>query len=142
MKAEALVYKGEAYYEQAFELVDAVNRRARNIITAGGAGALKLTDYNSSMKKMMEDLVLQERKRDLMFEGKRWYDLVRYSIRTGNNSYLSKQATVKYQINVNSIQIRLSNPYTLFWPLNKNELKLNRKLKQNPAYGDTEDFQK
>ena len=142
MKAEALVYKGEAYYEQAFELVDAVNRRARNIITAGGAGSLKLTDYNSSMTKMMEDLILQERKRDLMFEGKRWYDLVRYSIRTGNNSYLSKQATVKYQINVNSIQIRLSNPYTLFWPLNKNELKLNRKLKQNPAYGDTEDFQR
>lgn len=142
MKAEALVYKGEAYYEQAFELVDAVNRRARNIITAGGAGSLKLTDYNSSMTKMMEDLILQERKRDLMFEGKRWYDLVRYSIRTGNNSYLSKQATVKYQINVNSIQIRLSNPYTLFWPLNKNELKLNRNLQQNPAYGDTEDFQR
>jgi hypothetical protein len=142
MKAEALIFKGEAYYEQAFELVDAVNRRARNIITAGGAGSLKLSDYNSSMTKMMEDLVLQERKRDLMFEGKRWYDLVRYSIRMGNNNYLSNQATVKYQINGNAIKIRLSNPYAIFWPYNKNELKLNRNLKQNPAYGDTEDFQK
>ena len=142
MKAEALTFKGEEYFEQAFKLVDAVNRRARNITTAGGAGALKLSDYNSSMTKMIEDLILQERKRDLMFEGKRWYDLVRYSIRTGNNSYLSKQATTKYQINVNAIQIRLSNPYTLFWPINKNELKLNRNLTQNPAYGDTEDFQK
>lgn len=142
MKAEALVFKGEEYFEKAFELVDAVNRRARNITTAGGAGSLKLTDYNSNATKMMEDLILQERKRDLMFEGKRWYDLVRYSIRTGNNNYLSKQATTKYQINVNSIQIRLSNPYTLFWPINKNELKLNRNLQQNPAYGDTEDFQR
>ena len=142
MKAEALTFKGEEYFEQAFKLVDAVNRRARNITTAGGAGALKLSDYNSSMTKMIEDLILQERKRDLMFEGKRWYDLVRYSIRTGNNSYLSKQATTKYQINVNAIQIRLSNPYTLFWPINKNELKLNRNLTQNPAYGDTEDFQR
>lgn len=142
MKAEALVYKGEAYFEEAFNLVDAVNRRARNITTAGAAGALKLSDYNSSMTKMIEDLVLQERKRDLMFEGKRWYDLVRYSIRTGNNNYLSNQATVKYQMNGNAIKIRLSNPYAIFWPFNKNELKLNRKLKQNPAYGDTEDFQR
>ena len=142
MKAEALAFKGEAYYEEAFKLVDAVNRRARNITTPGGAGALKLTDYNTNLSKMMEDLILQERKREFMFEGKRWYDLERYAIRTGNNNYISKQATVKYQVNVNAIQIKLSNPLTLFWPFNKNELKLNRYLKQNPAYGDTEDFQK
>ena len=142
MKAEALAFKGEPYYEEAFKLVDAVNRRARNITTPGGAGALKLTDYNTNLSKMMEDLILQERKREFMFEGKRWYDLERYAIRTGNNNYISKQATVKYQVNVNAIQIKLSNPLTLFWPFNKNELKLNRYLKQNPAYGDTEDFQK
>lgn len=142
MKAEALAFKGESYYEEAFKLVDAVNRRARNITTPGGAGALKLTDYNTNLSKMMEDLILPERKREFMFEGKRWYDLARYAIRTGNNNYISKQATVKYQINVNAIQIKLSNPLTLFWPFNKNELKLNRYLKQNPAYGDTEDFQK
>lgn len=142
MKAEALVFKGEEYFEQAFDLVDAVNRRARNITSAGDPDALKLTDYNSNMTKMLEDLILPERKREFMFEGKRWYDLVRYSIRVGNNTYLSKQATTKYQINVNAIQIKLSNPYTLFWPINKDELKRNINLKQNPAYGDTEDFQK
>ena len=142
MKAEALVFKGEEYFEQAFDLVDAVNRRARNITSAGDPDALKLTDYNSNMTKMLEDLILPERKREFMFEGKRWYDLVRYSIRVGNNTYLSKQATTKYQINVNAIQIKLSNPYTLFWPINKDELKRNINLKQNPAYGDTEDFQR
>lgn len=142
MKAEALVFKGNEYFEQAFDLVDAVNRRARNITSAGDPDALKLTDYNSNMTKMLEDLILPERKREFMFEGKRWYDLVRYSIRVGNNTYLSKQATTKYQINVNAIQIKLSNPYTLFWPINKEEMKRNINLKQNPAYGDTEDFQK
>ncbi len=140
MKAEALVMKGESNYQEAFLLVDAVNRRARNITTAGGTGALVFADYSSSKTKMMEDLILQERKREFMFEGKRWYDLERYSIQTGNNNYLSKQVTTKYQVNVNAIQIKLSDPNTLFWPFNKNELKLNRNLKQNPAYGDTEDF--
>lgn len=140
MKAEALVMKGEAYYQDAFNLVDAVNRRARNITTAGGDGSLKFADYSSSQSKMLEDLILDERKREFMFEGKRWYDLVRYSIHTGSNTYLAKKATTKYQINVNAIQIRLSDPNSLFWPINREELKLNKYLKQNPAYGDTEDF--
>lgn len=142
MKAEALVFKGDAYYEQAFKLVDAVNRRARNITTSGEGEPLKIENYNSSMSKMMEKLILEERKRDLMFEGKRWYDLVRYSIRVGNNNFLSTEVTTKYKTNADAIRIRLTNPYALFWPLNKNELKLNRYLKQNPAYGDTEDFQR
>ena len=137
MKAEALVMKGEANYQKAFDLVDAVNRRARNITTGTG---LNFADYSSSQAKMMEDLILQERKREFFFEAKRWYDLVRYSIRTGSNTYLAKQATTKYQINVNAIQIKLSDPNALFWPFNKDELKLNKYLRQNPAYGDTEDF--
>lgn len=137
MKAEALVMKGEANYQKAFDLVDAVNRRARNITTGTG---LIFADYSSSQAKMMEDLILQERKREFFFEAKRWYDLVRYSIHTGSNTYLAKQATTKYQINVNAIQIKLSDPNALFWPFNKEELKLNRYLRQNPAYGDTEDF--
>ena len=90
----------------------------------------------------MEDLILKERKREFMFEGKRWYDLVRYSIHTGSNTFLAEQVTTKYQINGNAIKIRLSDPNALFWPFNKDELKLNRYLKQNPAYGDTEDFVK
>lgn len=137
MKAEALVMKGEANYQKAFDLVDAVNRRARNITTGTG---LNFADYSSSQAKMMEDLILQERKREFFFEAKRWYDLVRYSIHTGSNTYLAKQATTKYQINVNAIQIKLSDPNALFWPFNKDELKLNKYLRQNPAYGDTEDF--
>ena len=44
MKAEALVFKGNEYFGQAFDLVDAVNRRARKIDNAGDPNALKLTD--------------------------------------------------------------------------------------------------
>ena len=139
MKAEALVMKGESNYEEAFKLVDAVNCRARNITTGT---SLNYGDYGTSQAKMMEDLILKERKREFMFEGKRWYDLVRYSIHTGSNTFLAEQVTTKYQINGNAIKIRLSDPNALFWPFNKDELKLNRYLKQNPAYGDTEDFVK
>lgn len=137
MKAEALVMKGESNYEEAFKLVDAVNCRARNITTGS---SLTYSRYSSSKSKMMEDLILKERKREFMFEGKRWYDLVRYSIHTGSNTFLANQVTTKYQMNVNAIKIKLSNPNTLFWPFNKEELKLNKNLKQNSAYGDTEDF--
>ena len=137
MKAEALVMKGEANYQEAFDLVDAVNRRARNITTGTG---LNYGDYSTSQTKMMEDLILKERKREFMFEGKRWFDLVRYSIHTGSNTFLAEQVTTKYQINGNAIKIRLSDPNALFWPFNRDELKLNKHLRQNPAYGDTEDF--
>jgi hypothetical protein len=65
---------------------------------------------------------------------------VRYSIHTGSNTFLAEQVTTKYQINGNAIKIRLSDPNALFWPFNRDELKLNKHLRQNPAYGDTEDF--
>ena len=140
MKAEACILKGEAEYETAFTLINAVNKRAHNYTTSAAKDTLVFDDYRTSQEKM-EQLLLDERNRELMFEGKRWYDLVRIAVRDGNNQRLVSEATKKYQDKVNALKIKLADPNIMFFPYNKDELKVNPFLKQNSAYGNTEEFE-
>lgn len=140
MKAEACILKGEAEYETAFTLINAVNKRAHNYTTSAAKDTLVFNDYRTSQEKM-EQLLLDERNRELMFEGKRWYDLVRIAVRDGNNQRLVSEATKKYQDKVNALKIKLADPNIIFFPYNKDELKVNPFLKQNSAYGNTEEFE-
>ena len=140
MKAEACILKGESEYETAFSLINAVNKRAHNYTTSAAKDTLVFNDYRTSKEKM-EQLLFDERNRELMFEGKRWFDLVRLAVRDGNNQRLVAEATKKYQDKVNALKIKLADPNIIFFPYNKEELKVNPLLKQNPAYGNTEDFQ-
>ena len=140
MKAEACILKGEAEYETAFTLINAVNKRAHNNTTSAAKDTLVFDDYRTSQEKM-EQLLLDERNRELMFEGKRWYDLVRIAVRDGNNQRLVSEATKKYQDKVNALKIKLADPNIIFFPYNKDELKVNPFLKQNSAYGNTEEFE-
>lgn len=140
MKAEACILKGEAEYETAFTLINAVNKRAHNYTTSAAKDTLVFDDYRTSQEKM-EQLLLDERNRELMFEGKRWYDLVRIAVRDGNNQRLVSEATKKYQDKVNALKIKLADPNIIFFPYNEDELKVNPFLKQNSAYGNTEEFE-
>lgn len=141
MKAEALVEKGgDDNYASAFNMVNAVNRRARCLYDNTSRDTLVFDDYKSSREKM-EQVVLEERNRELMFEGKHWYDLVRMALRDGNNQRLISEATVKYEDNVNAIKIKLADPNILFFPYSRDELRLNKYLHQNSAYKDTEEFE-
>jgi len=140
MKAEACILKGEAEYETAFTLINAVNKRAHNYTTSAAKDTLVFDDYRTSQEKM-EQLLFDERNREFMFEGKRWYDLVRMAVRDGNNQRLVSEATKKYQDKVNALKIKLADPNIIFFPYNKDELKVNPFLKQNSAYGNTEEFE-
>ena len=86
----------------------------------------------------MQNLVMQERHRELMFEGKRWYDLVRRARRDGNTSYLTTQVLSKFTTNVSVIQSKLTKMDAIYWPYNVDELKVNTNLTQNPAFGSGE----
>jgi hypothetical protein len=143
MKAEALVEQGSENFEDAFNLVNAVSRRAVNSLSPGTGEVLKFDDYKDS-KENMELLVMYERHRELMFEGKRWYDLVRVARRTGSTKDLANTVTKKQITNINGIQIRLADPNALYMPYSRNELKVNPYLKQNTAYntGGDADLQK
>lgn len=145
MKAEALtlmVTESEGGYStedntrlrQAYMLVDAVNRRSYG--ESETESALVYTRYRT--KSTMLNLVYDERNRELMFEGKRWFDLVRRAVREGNTNYLKTQAARKYTNNKSAAESKLSRLDAIFWPYNEEELKVNGNLKQNPAFGSGE----
>ena len=143
MKAEALVQTVVAddentatILQEAFELVDVVNKRALCCDVTAEENKdyiLSFSDYNS--KLLMNELILKERHREFMFEGKRWFDLVRWSQRDGNTDVLRQMALRKYTTNSSVISNKLSKMDAIYWPYNRDELKVNRLLKQNPAYG-------
>lgn len=124
------------HYRNAFSCVSAVWKRANNKRTAV-SDTLVFEDYATS-RTAMEDLVLDERQRELMFEGKRWFDLVRLSRREGDNSRMISKILPKFEENASAIRIKLSTQDILYWPYNREELKQNPNLKQNPAY-ETDD---
>ena len=139
IKAEALIERGGVDdFEAAWTIINAVNKRALCATKATVTGMLRKTDYIGS-KNTMENLVLAERQREFMFEGKRWFDLVRFARRDGNNTRLSDNATQKSIENVNALKIKLADPNIIYFPYAKSELKVNPLLKQNPAYSNSED---
>ena len=90
----------------------------------------------------MEELVLSERQRELMFEGKRWFDLVRYSQRKGNTDKLVTLTMMKHHTGKTGegmIANHLKKMDAIYWPYNLDEMKVNLNLVQNPAFGSGED---
>ena len=146
MKAEAKVMKSKVYegslnadssaikellFQEAFKIVGAVNDRSTN--KEGTSDTLQYSTYSSSVKAM-EELVLDERRRELLFEGKRWFDLVRMSRRDGDSKRLVQYVITKYTENVSAVRIKLADMNSLYFPISKDELRINTELKQNPAY--------
>lgn len=121
-------------YEKAFQLVNAVNKRS--VLQQELKDTLKLESYSS--KDQITDLVYDERQRELMFEGKRYFDLVRRAMREGNTEYLTSKAQNKDTELKNIITARFSKMDAIFWPYHIDELKVNDKLVQNSAFGSGE----
>ena len=138
MKAEALIQRSEEDWPEAFKLINNVYKRANNIAPETTSGSLVYETYSTSKEKM-EDLLFAERHREFLFEGKRWYDLVRMSRRDGNTDRLVSYAIRKYRQDINVIKIKLTDPNYIYFPYAKSELKVNPLLKQNPAFDKGED---
>lgn len=132
VNGEPLTEEQTDHFRRAFACVSAVWKRANNKRVATN-DTLVFEDYATS-RVDMEDLVFGERQRELMFEGKRWFDLVRLSLREGNNTRLISKVLPKFQENSAAIRIKLASKDILFWPYNREELIQNTMLTQNPAY--------
>lgn len=108
MKAEA--YAGLNNTTQAIEYLDKVRIRAGNGNYTG-----------STDKAAVEKEILDERGRELFFENKRWYDLVRFH----------KGGTIDVYTYVPNL---VGKTTPLFWPLNTTVLANNDLLKQTEGY--------
>ena len=111
---------------------------AVNAIRARAGMPPVLSDFTGS-KEALRDRIRNERTVELMFEGKRWFDLVRKALRDGETGpMLDILINHKYETNQKAIRSKMSAMDCLFFPISEREIKTNPLLKQNPAY-ETED---
>ena len=140
------VYKSESaqLLESAFNAVQAVNDRAINIWAGRPSTSVKRIKPDNFVKdaNLMEELVLDERRRELMFEGKRWYDLLRMARRQNTSENLINYIIKKQTSNISAITIRLTDMDALYLPIHKDQIKINPLLHQNKAYETTEYIKK
>ena len=136
MEAEALVERNDSVandLRKAFNLTNAVYSRSN--LAAADKDSLAFASYGT--QSAMRDLVLLERQRELMFEGKRWFDLVRKARREGTNGPMLDLAKRKYT-KPEAVKSKWIKPDMLYLPIYEEELKVNTLLKQNPEYKTTE----
>jgi hypothetical protein len=152
MKAEALVQlyelggkaEGDTRNEEAFAICKYVNDRALSDANKSSY-AMKYSVYRDKM----EELVLAERARELCFEGKRWFDLMRYNYRhTEAKADLTKKLTEGYVMNSDvffelalrkyavptAMKAKIRDERYLYMPINQDEVEINTNLVQNPVY--------
>ncbi len=126
MKAEALSQRANPDYESAEIIINEIRTRA----------LLNTVDIPDN-PVAFEDAILLERAKELSYEGKRWFDLVRMGRR---NNYLRKDNLIKIIIeDVSSSQklvlaSKLTDPNGWYLPIHFNELEANGNLEQNPYY--------
>ena len=128
MKAEALSQLGR--YSEALKIVNDLR-------------VLRLMNHLTSANtpSAFEDMIMDERARELAFEGKRWFDLLRLGRR---NDYQRKEKLIQVIIEkVPSTQklllaTKLTNPWGWYFPIEAEEMERNFNLVQNPYYAGYE----
>lgn len=113
--AEAILFKAEI--ENALDnQIEALNRL--NVIAKRAYG---VDNYYSGTydKKTLDELILNERLKELTVEGKSWFDLIRFGV------VFDRVKTLAGRENEQNI---------LFWPVNKASIDSNQNIKQTPGY--------
>lgn len=139
MKAEAIsqITASEDSLMQAFNYVKTVFRRSNPYAYDKGnttASTDSLKTKNFLNQRQMEYLVMAERQREFLCEGKRWFDLVRFAQRRGNTRDMLSLLIRKYSGNQKAVQAKLADMQSLFSPVYDNELKANYLLYQNGVW--------
>lgn len=134
MEAEALAHRYPndlAKLQQACDLVNNVRQRAYYPIPAPWPVA------TAASASDMDKILLDERAKEFIGEGKRWFELMRFASR---DNFAHKEYLTDRILNsiggTDQLKIspRISNPDSWYLPLNTDELSNNHALVQNPYY--------
>jgi starch-binding outer membrane protein, SusD/RagB family len=128
MKAEALIQLN-TNNEEVVDLINTIYMRSN---TEEGEQELMADNYTSKLK--LDELILRERQRELMFEGKRWFDLMRLARRVNSPAPLLSYVTKKFAGGGSGQSTKMSVMDALYLPVHTDELKANSALVQNEFY--------
>ncbi len=127
-------------YQDAFNLVSAVYMRSNPGAWDNSQCKPQAASYTSYGQLLQ--LVELERQRELMFEGKRYYDLVRHSRRDGNTNWFKSKISSKFSQASRAAMVKMNKMEFMYLPVLKDQMKINPKLIQNPCYYDEEEVVK
>ena len=143
----------------AFNIVQYVNNRSKD--NGGISDSLKWNTYADVQR--MEELILAERLRELCFEGKRWFDLLRFNYRhvegINYSTILAEQGTEastfvknhgamldimarKYTEGADARKAKMRTEPYLYMPIPRSDTEICDWLMQNPAYSDNDSYTK
>lgn len=154
MKAEALVAQASSDTDEllteAFNIVKVVNDRSLVSTAVTADGLTKPATLSE-----MEYLVLAERQRELCFEGKRWFDLMRFNYRHTSAADIYTLMPKAVASAISSDMLTLVNrkyysgesevvrgkyeakkEFVLYFPVYYDEINSNYGLTQNPVYAN------
>jgi len=127
----------QEYYDDAFNLICAVYTRSN--YNAASTSSYYPTRGSYSTYDDFMTLLENERHREFLFEGKRYYDLVRRARREGNTSHFASTISTKFGEASRAVLIKMAMMDFMYMPYAKSELDVNTYLTQNPAYVEDED---
>jgi len=130
----------QEYYDDVWNIVCAIYYRSCPSAETNQRASLNRNNF--TYVGNYRDLVEVERRRELMFEGKRYFDLVRRTRRDGNTNHLTSACTPKYSENAAAITLKLKEMDYIYMPYSKKEVETNTLLKQNPSYAEDETSEK
>ncbi|OAQ42035.1 hypothetical protein A5893_02665 [Pedobacter psychrophilus] len=97
------------------------NPNTRNSISSGPTSETAKASFFAASLNEAEDIILNERRKELAFEGKRWFDLVR----TGR---------VFTTINPTTLKPLVVNAENILWPIGLDVIRQNTNIIQNEYY--------
>lgn len=151
--------KKDVKLRNAFNIVQYVNNRSKD--NGGISDSLKWNTYADVQR--MEELILAERLRELCFEGKRWFDLLRFNYRhvegIDYSTILAEQGTEastfvknhgamldimarKYTEGADARKAKMRTEPYLYMPIPRSDTEICDWLMQNPAYSDNDSYTK
>lgn len=119
----------------AFNLISAVYRRSNPVVKTQP----KYAPTQPSTYESYHTLLMNERRREFLFEGKRYFDLVREARRIGTTEQFRKAMSSKYTDSNGAVAVKMVQMDFMYMPVLKSEKKVNPALVQNSCYLDEEE---